>query len=204
MSRSVWTAPNILGILRLLGSPGLILLALGDASTGFLFLFLTLEGTDWLDGKLAVRLDQRTTFGSRLDSVADMAMYGALLVGLMILEGGTFLAEWPWMVPAVAGYAVSWGLSFWKFGTLPSYHAWSAKISWLLAVLAAVALLALNRVWPVRVAAAAVAVANLEAILLTLRLDRPRSDVPSIFAAAARSNDDPPEGRSAGTMDERG
>lgn len=190
MSRSVWTAPNILGLVRLLGSPGLVLLALGDASTPFLILFLFLEATDWLDGKLAIRLDQRTTFGSRLDSVADMTMYGALLVGLVILERETFLAEWPWMLPALAGYAVSWGLSFWKFGTLPSYHAWSAKISWLLAVLAALALLMLDRVWPVRVAAVAVTVANLEAVLLTLRLDRPRSDVRSIFGATSHSTDE--------------
>lgn len=182
MRSSIWTAPNVLGLLRLLGSPGLIVLALGEASTGFLVLFLALEATDWLDGKLAVGLDQRTTFGSRLDSVADMTMYGALLVGLVILEGETFLAEWPWMAPALAGYVVSWGLSFWKFGTLPSYHAWTAKASWLLAVLAALALLLLGWVWPVRVAAVAVTIANLEASALTLRLTRARSDVPSIFA----------------------
>lgn len=181
MDRSILTLPNMLGVVRLLASPGLVVLAVAGAGMPFLLLFLALEATDWLDGKLAVYLDQRTTFGSRLDTVADMTMYGALLVGLVVLEGETFLAEWLWMAPALLGFAVSWGLSFWKFGVLPSYHAWSAKVSWLLAVLAAVALLAFDRVWPVRVAAAVVTLANLEAIALTLRLDRPRSDVGSVF-----------------------
>lgn len=182
MASPIWTAPNILGFVRILASPGLVVLSLGEASTAFLGLFLVLEATDWLDGKLAVKLDQRTNFGARLDTVADLTMYGALLVGLVILEGGTFLEEWLWMAPAVAGYAVSWGLSFWKFGTFPSYHAWTAKMSWLLAILAALALLLLDRVWPLRVAAVAVTIANLEAVALTHRLRRPRSDVPSIFS----------------------
>ncbi|MDX1566853.1 MAG: CDP-alcohol phosphatidyltransferase family protein [Longimicrobiales bacterium] len=186
MTPSTLTLPNVLGMVRLLLSPGLIVLgALGDGMP-FLILFLFLEGTDWLDGKLAIRLNQRTRFGARLDTVADMTMYGALLVGLVLLEGQTFLEEWPWMLPAVVGFAASWSLSFWKFGVLPSYHAWSAKLSWLLAVLAAVALLAFDRIWPVRVAAMAVTLANVEAIALTLRLDRPRSDVRSIFSMEQR------------------
>lgn len=181
MNRAILTLPNMLGVVRLLASPGLVVLAVAGAGTPFLVLFLALEATDWLDGKLAIRLDQRTTFGARLDTVADMTMYVALLVGLVVLEGETFVAEWAWMAPALVGFAVSWGLSFWKFGVLPSYHAWSAKVSWLVAVLAAVALLAFDRVWPVRVAAAVVTLANVEAIVLTMRLDRPRSDVRSIF-----------------------
>ncbi|MFP3949402.1 MAG: CDP-alcohol phosphatidyltransferase family protein [Longimicrobiales bacterium] len=186
MARSILTAPNALGIARLVLSPGLAVLgALGDG-TAFLILFLTLEATDWLDGKLAIRLNQRTRFGARLDTVADMTMYGALLVGLVLLEGATFLGEWPWILPALVGFAVSWSLSFWKFGVLPSYHALSAKVSWLLAVLAAVALLFLDRIWPVRVAAMAVTLANVEAIALTLRLDRPRSDVRSVFSMTRR------------------
>jgi len=186
MDRRWTTIPNLLGILRLLGSPGLILLAVVEASTSFAILFLALEATDWLDGKLAVRLNQRTRFGSRLDTVADMTMYGALLVGLVVLEGPTFVEEWPWIVPAVVGFVLSWSLSFWKFGVLPSYHAWSAKAGWFLALVAAVALLGFDRIWPVRIAAAAVTLANLEAVALTLRLDRPRSDVRSIFTATER------------------
>lgn len=185
MSERRLNVPNAIAGGRLLLSPGLVLLALAGRSTWFLGLFVFLEATDWLDGKLAVTLDQRTTFGSRVDTVADMVMYGALLVGLVLLEGDRFLGEWPWMVPGLVGYLVSWVASLVKFGTLPSYHALTAKATWLLALVAVVALLVWGEAWPLRVAAVMVAVANVEAILLTLKLDRPRSDVPSIFAVSS-------------------
>lgn len=175
------TVPNALAALRLVLSPGLVLLALAEREVLFLGAFLVLEATDWLDGKLAVWLDQQTTTGARLDTLADMVLYGALLGGLGVLKGEVFLAEWPWMAPAVAGYAGSWILSLVRFGKLPSYHAWSAKVSWLLALLAAVALLVWDHVLLLRVAAVSVTVANLEAIALTLALDEPRSDVVSVL-----------------------
>lgn len=198
MTRRWTTLPNLLGVVRLLGSPGLVVLAALEASTPFLVLFLALEATDWLDGKLAVRLNQRTRFGARLDTVADMTMYGALLVGIVLLEGTTIVEEWAWIVPALLGYAFSWTLSFWKFGVLPSYHAWSAKVAWFLSLVAAVALLGFDRIWPLRVAAAAVTLANLEAVALTLRLDRARSDVRSFFTATEKGpvhldDEEPPD-----------
>lgn len=180
------TVPNLLAGARLLGSPALVVLALAGRETAFVVVFLALETTDWLDGKLAVLLDQRTTLGARLDSVADMAMYGALLVGLALLLGDVFLGEWPWMAPPVVGYAVSWILSLARFGKLPSYHTWTAKVSWMLTLVAAVALLTVGEVVPLRVAAVGVAVANLEAILLTLTLDTPRPDVASIVGVWGR------------------
>lgn len=175
--------PNVVATLRLALAPGLLVLALGDREGLFLGLFLFLEFSDWLDGKLAAWLDQRTTTGARLDTVADMVLYGALLAGLGILKGELFLREWPWMAPALAGYAASWVLSLVKFGQLPSYHAWSAKVSWFLGLLAVVALFVYGDVLLLRVAAVMVTVANLEAIALTVVLDRARSDVPSVVAA---------------------
>lgn len=185
MSRVPLTIPNVLGFFRLLASPGLVLVAAAGRDTFFLGLFLLLEATDWLDGKLADRLQQRTAFGARLDTLADLTMYAGLVVGLVLLEGSTFLDEWPWIAPALASYVLSWLLSLRKFRVPPSYHTWSAKISWFLALVAAVALLALDHVWPIRVAAAAVTLANLEASALTLKLDRPRTDVRWVFDAPA-------------------
>lgn len=179
------TVPNGIALLRLIGAPGLLLLAHAERPGLVLLAFLGLEASDWLDGKLAAVLDQRSTLGARLDSVADAVMYSSLLGALWILKGELFLAEWAWMAPAVLGYLVSWAVSLAKFGKIPGYHAWSAKISWLFALLAAVALLAANDVRLLRVAAVSVTLANLEAILLTLQLDSPRSDVRSIFKLEA-------------------
>lgn len=178
--------PTLVTALRLAGSPVLLVLALAGRETAFLVVFLALEASDWIDGKLAMLLDQRTTLGARLDTVADLVMYGALLSGLAVLLGDVFLSEWMWIVPALAAWTASWILSLIRFGTVPSYHARSAKVSWFLSLVAAVALLTTGTVLPLRVAATSVTVANLEAVLLTLVLDAPRSDVPSILSVRRR------------------
>lgn len=193
--------PNTLTALRIVLSPGLVVLALRGQPSLFLWLFLALEFTDWLDGKLAVWLDQRSEFGARLDSIADMLMYAILLAGLILLEGEVLAREWPWLVPALAGYAASWITSLVKFGQMPSYHTLTAKASYFLVIGATLGLLALDLAWPIRVAAAGVAAANLEAVLLTLVLDAPRSDVPSVLGVIGRGPNGP--GEEAGRRDPR-
>ncbi len=175
------TIPNVLAAIRFALSPGLVLLAFVGDATAVLVLFIVLEATDWIDGKLAAWLDQRTELGARLDTIADLAMYGCLLVAIGWLETEVLLREWPWVVVPLMTYAASWATSLLKFGRMPSYHTRSAKVSWFLALVAAVALLTRGHVWPLRIAAAAVALANVEATALTLVLDRPRSDVSSIL-----------------------
>lgn len=174
--------PNALTALRLAVAPGLAVLALAGRADLFLYLFLALEATDWLDGKLAILLDQRTELGSRLDSVADLVMYALLLGGLAVLEGGVLLREWAWIAPVPVTYAASWIASRAKFGRMPSYHTLSAKASYFLVIGATAGLLAGDLAWPVRVAAAAVALGNLEAVAITLLLEEPRSDVWSVVA----------------------
>lgn len=186
------TVPNVVASVRLAGAPALILLAALGRGPAVLILFLFLELTDWLDGRLAALLNQRSTFGAHLDSIADLAMYASFLAAIAILEGRTFIAQWPWIVPAVSGYGVSWAVSLVKFGKLPSYHTWSAKFSSILAVIAGMALLAFGDVRPLRLTAVAVTLANLEAIALTLRLSSPREDVPSILSVRRGSRDRTP------------
>lgn len=185
--------PNALTTLRIILSPGLALFAIRGNASAFLWLFLALEVTDWLDGKLAVWLDQRSELGARLDSVADMVMYSLLLGGLVLLEGEVLAREWPWLVPALGGYALSWLLSLVKFGEMPSYHTLGAKASYFLVIAATIALLALDLVWPVRLAAVGVAATNLEAVLITLVLDAPQSDVPSVLTVLWDRDSGPPD-----------
>lgn len=175
------TVPNIIAGLRLLSAPFLIVLALLGLEMAVLVLFLALEASDWADGKLAIALDQRSSTGARLDTVADLAMYAAFLVALGILEGDRLLAEWAWITPAVTSYVVSWTLSVVKFGTLPSYHTWSAKFSAFLATVAAVTLLTWSDPIALRIATVGVTLANLEAVLLTLKLETSQADVRSIL-----------------------
>lgn len=179
------TVPNVLCLVRLLGSFGLAALALDGRGEAFIWLFVALMLTDWLDGKLAILLRQKSVLGARLDSWADAALYAALLFGALWLHGATLRAELGWIVMAVASYAVSTLAGFGKYGRWPSYHTRAAKTSWLLIAVAAVCLFEGWALWPLRVAAVAITLTNLEAISITMLSAQWRADVESVFHVLA-------------------
>lgn len=182
-ARRILNAPNVLGMLRLAGTPALVALAWLDRDRAFLWLLIALWLTDWIDGKLARLLDQRTAFGARLDSVADAAMYAALALGAWWLHPDVLRQEAMWLAAAGLGYVAALFVGFVKFGRMPTYHTRGAKTCWLLVGVAAILLFAGGPSWPVRIALIAVTLTNLEAIAITAVLRRPRSDVPSLYHA---------------------
>jgi cardiolipin synthase len=83
----VWTLPNALSVLRLLGVPLFLWLLLGPHADGWAILVLALSGvTDWADGKLARLLDQSSRLGALLDPAADRLYIVATLVALALRE----------------------------------------------------------------------------------------------------------------------
>jgi CDP-diacylglycerol--glycerol-3-phosphate 3-phosphatidyltransferase len=181
--RSLLNVPNTFCAIRLAGSFALLALAPVGNSRWFLIVFLFLALTDFVDGKLAIWLNQRTTFGARFDSIADAAMYGSLLIGIIWLKGDVLAAYAPWIAAALVCYALSCASSLVKFGKLPSHHTYSAKSAWMVTVLSAVALLSGWATWPVALASSAVAIANLESTAITLLSDEWRADVASVWRA---------------------
>jgi CDP-diacylglycerol--glycerol-3-phosphate 3-phosphatidyltransferase len=184
------TIPNVLTVIRLLGSLGLVGLALAQESGLFLTLFLVLGLTDWVDGQLAVWLDQCTTLGARLDSIADVTMYTALVYGAVVLKGEDLQGEWPYIVAALGSYPATVVAAQLKFRRHPSYHTRAAKTSGVLIWLAAIALFTNWSLWPLRIALWAVVLTNVEMLLITLALRRWQADVPSVLHAwrAAREH----------------
>jgi cardiolipin synthase len=83
----VWTLPNILSMLRLLGVPLFLWLVLGPRADGLAVLVLVVAGfTDWLDGQLARAWHQRSRLGQMLDPVADRFYILATLIGLALRQ----------------------------------------------------------------------------------------------------------------------
>jgi cardiolipin synthase len=83
----IWTLPNGLSVLRLLGVPLFLWLVLGPHADGWAIVVLALSGlTDWADGKLARLLDQSSRLGALLDPAADRLYIVATLVALAIRE----------------------------------------------------------------------------------------------------------------------
>jgi cardiolipin synthase (CMP-forming) len=175
--------PNALCAIRFVGSFVLIGLAIAQAPNIFVWLLGFLLMTDWVDGKLAILLRQQTKFGAKFDSVADVSLYTALLFGLFWMKSPEVSSQWEWIGVAVVSYGLSIGATLVKFGGLPSYHTRAAKTCWFLVSVAAIALFAGWSTGPIRFAAAAVTVANLEAVAITLVLRVPRVDLPSLYHA---------------------
>ena len=122
ISNRLLTVPNLLCVIRLVGSFVLIAIAWLDQQEVFLWFFLFLAMTDWLDGKLAILLNQRSVFGARLDSWADATLYAALLVGTVMMYGATLRSELAWIIPALTTYLISTAAGLWKYQRWPSYH----------------------------------------------------------------------------------
>ena len=89
--KQLWTAPNLLTLLRILLIPVFWWLLMYDAGTNrstrilatLIFFFASL--TDLLDGYLARRQGLVTTFGKIADPLADKALTGVALIGLSVL-----------------------------------------------------------------------------------------------------------------------
>ncbi|MDN5762343.1 MAG: CDP-alcohol phosphatidyltransferase family protein, partial [Microlunatus sp.] len=94
----VWTVPNALSLLRLLGVPLVVWLILGPQADWLAVVVLVIAGlTDWLDGYLARRWHQRSRVGQLLDPVADR-LYILAIIGSLAIRG---IIPW-WMVVVLA------------------------------------------------------------------------------------------------------
>jgi cardiolipin synthase len=92
----IWTVPNLLSVLRLLGVPLFLWLLLGPQADGWALVVLAVSAvTDWADGKLARLLNQYSRLGELLDPAADRLYVLATLVAFVIRD---FI---PWWVAAL-------------------------------------------------------------------------------------------------------
>jgi cardiolipin synthase len=103
----VWTVPNALSVLRLLGVPLFLWLLLGPHADGWAIAVLALSGiSDWADGKLARLLDQSSRLGALLDPAADRLYIVATLIALAVRDVVPL-----WLVLLLVGREVVLGLA---------------------------------------------------------------------------------------------
>ena len=83
----IWTVPNALSVMRLLGVPLFLWLLLGPEADGWAIVVLMIAGiSDWADGKIARVLDQGSRLGTLLDPAADRLYIVAALAALALRE----------------------------------------------------------------------------------------------------------------------
>ncbi len=103
----VWTLPNALSVLRLLGVPLFLYLLLGPQADGWAVVVLMVAGvTDWADGKLARLLGQSSRLGALLDPAADRLYIVTTLVAFVLRDVVPL-----WLVAALVGREVVLGVA---------------------------------------------------------------------------------------------
>jgi len=176
------TLPNLLGGTRFLLALLMLFLALAQQPTVFLVVMATAFILDAIDGPIARYLQQTSVQGARLDTLADSVLYAALVIGVWQL--------WPWIFTEQRTYILIAALSMifpllvalLKFRTYTSYHTWLVKFATVCMACGAFLLILDGPDWPFQVASIISAFAGIEQIVITLLLDRPRSDVRHLLA----------------------
>ncbi|MBM7804329.1 cardiolipin synthase [Geodermatophilus bullaregiensis] len=103
----VWTVPNALSVLRLLGVPLFLWLLLGPEADGWAVVVLMVSGvTDWADGKLARVLGQSSRLGALLDPAADRLYIVATLIAFVLRD-----VVPPWLVAVLVGRELVLGVA---------------------------------------------------------------------------------------------
>jgi len=81
----ILTAPNVITLLRLLCIPLFLWLLFGaHRQTAAAVLLAVLGATDWVDGYVARRYGQVSTFGKVLDPTADRILVGTAVISIMV------------------------------------------------------------------------------------------------------------------------
>jgi CDP-diacylglycerol--glycerol-3-phosphate 3-phosphatidyltransferase len=126
------TLPNILSGCRIVLMPVLLALAANGHQGYFLGLLAFALLTDALDGFFARLLHQTSDLGVKLDSWGDLLTYFTMAMGLWLLWPELFLSELWFLLLGVGFYFLPLFASLLKFGVLPRFHTWAAKLAALL------------------------------------------------------------------------
>jgi len=164
---------------RLIAAPMLLGLAWLGMHWWFFGLFLFLTFTDWVDGKLARFLHQKSTLGAYVDSFADLSMYICTVIGMWWLHDELLGPQLGWVIATAASYGLHVLVALIKFRRVPSYHSWGAQVGWFTVMVSVIAIMTMQWVWPIWIACAVVILTNLDGVLITLLLPRSKPDVGS-------------------------
>ncbi len=175
--KKTFTIPNLLSILRLLLAFIMLIIALMGNAKLFVIILIIAFILDAIDGPIARRINQVSELGPKLDTWADFSVYIIFLIGACLLWPEIIQRELVYIIllacsmilPAIIGLA--------KFHVPTSYHTWLVKFASVIMAPAAIILFLNGPAWPFHIATVICVLAGAEEILLTLTLDRPRSDV---------------------------
>ena len=123
----IWTIPNMISVLRLLGVPLFLWLVLGPQADLWALGVLAAAGlSDWLDGKIARAWNQTSRLGTLLDPMADRLYIFAALLGLVVRD---IIPWWLMAILVLRDVLIIGGLPvlrYYGYGPLPVNFAGKA------------------------------------------------------------------------------
>jgi len=178
----IWRPADLLTWFRIAAAPVIVSMAIVGWRDGFFLLLIASLASDLIDGPIARRLGQQSDRGARLDTWADGLTVLAGLFGLFIFEIEALRPQAGWLLAFLQSYAAAAATCLIKFGRLPAYHLYLAKAG---AVLSGVFVMWLyffgfSRGLLITVICVGV-VANVESVLVTVRLKAFRSNIDSVL-----------------------
>ena len=124
----VQNIPNILSGYRLLMAPIIAGFALAGAERLFVIFIIASLLTDILDGLIARTFRLQTSFGAKLDSIADDATYVSAFAGVFAFKAGEIGPGMPLLYLFMVMVVLSSLVHIAKFGRFPSLHLYSFRI----------------------------------------------------------------------------
>jgi phosphatidylglycerophosphate synthase len=177
------TIANILTFFRLISAPFLVVIAFLGYRNLFTVLLATALLTDALDGYIARKLNQCSDFGTRLDSLADLFLWCAAFICLFLLWPDIAKEQAPYAILAIIAFLAPAIAGFVKYGSVPSYHCFSAKFQAVFVSIAVFILLFKGIYWPFRLAAVAQVLVAIEEIAITVVMAECRCNIKSFWHA---------------------
>lgn len=173
--------PVILGTFRLAMAPVLLLLAWLGLKTVFIPVLVLAFLSDSIDGPIARYLHQESTAGAKMDTCADVSVYFAYLLSACWLWPDIIRRELVYFVILAASILLPAFAGALKFRCITGYHTWLVKIASVCIVVSSLLMFIFGPALPFRISALICLVAGIEELSITLVLDKPGSDVKSLW-----------------------
>ncbi len=119
--------PNIITAVRIVLF--LPLLFAAQRQTLFLFLYLLCGFTDVLDGYIARKTQTQSELGARLDSIADLLFFAAVIIWAVMHYGGEIRRFVPCLVLITLVRFVNMAIAACKYHSFAILHTWGNKLT---------------------------------------------------------------------------
>lgn len=117
--------PNLISISRIFLS--LLLLFLLKNTIVFIIIYLLCGVSDILDGLIARKTNTKSKLGAKLDSVADLVLFGIIIVCMLQLIGKDLREFYPLLIAITLIRFINLLIAFYKYHTFLILHTWGNK-----------------------------------------------------------------------------